>query len=120
MIYSPGVRVLHGGQLVMTQGINDWVATGLAPYEHEPNPLTLGQELRRHHIAVAVTSHLNCDQLDTCDQDHLLNAHAYNHPGEGGRIVSVVDRNNCPPLYVITDDWGGENAITTVLFKSEY
>lgn len=105
---------------MLTCGINDWISTGLAPYANEPDPLTLGLEFRRHHIAVALTSHLSCDQLDTCDEDHELNLHVYNKPGEGGRIVSSIDRNNCPPIFVITDDWGGDNAVTTVLFKSEY
>ena len=104
----------------MTSGIRDWVATGLAPFESEPNPLTLGLEFRRHHIAVAVSCHLNCDQLDTSSEDYEANLHAYNRPGCGGRLVSSVDRNNCPPIFIITDDWGGANAVTTVLFKSEY
>jgi len=120
MIFSPSVRVLHGGTLVMTSGISNWISTGLAPYADEPDPLTLGLEFRRHHIAVAVTSHLNCDQLDTSDEDHALNLHVYNNPGCGGRLVSSIVRNNCPPIFVITDDWGGEHAVTTVLFKSEY
>ena len=120
MIFSPGVRCLHGGTLVMTQGINDWISTGLAPYETEPHPQCLGIEFRRHHIAVALSAHLNCDQLDTCSADHELNLHVYNRPGCGGRLVSSIDRNHCPPLFIITDDWGGPDAVTTVLFRTEY
>ena len=64
---------MYGGKLVLTRGISDWVATGVEPWAEEPNPGTFSLDWRRHTIAVIVTSHLNGDQLDTCDEDHALN-----------------------------------------------
>ena len=91
----------------MTTGINNWMTTGVL-------------EWRKHHIAVLVSCHLSGDQLDTCDEDHALNQEVFNNPAGGGRIVTVFHRNGVAKMYCISDDWGGVDAVTTVLFASEY
>ena len=111
---------MYGGKLVLTRGISDWVATGVEPWAEEPNPGTLSLDWRRHTIAVIVTSHLNGDQLDTCDEDHALNHETFAHPGEGGRIVNVWHRNGTAKIFCITDAYGCPEAVTTVMFASEY
>ena len=113
-------RILHGGQLLLTQGINDWISTGLEPYATEPNPHCLGIEWRQHYISVIVTSHLSGDQGDTCKEDQSLNDQVFSNPGYGDRLLTVWNRNHCSKIFCITDDFGGENACTTVLFASEY
>lgn len=117
---SSAERLVHGGKPVITSGISNWIATGLEPYANEPNPLCLGIEMRRHFISVILLSHLSGDQGDTCDEDHALNQEVYNSPGCGGRLVTSWERNQCARIFCITDDWGGPNAVTTVLFASEY
>ena len=113
-------RILHGGQLLLTQGINDWISTGLEPYASEPNPHCLGIQWRQHHISVIVTSHLSGDQGDTCKEDQSLNDQVFSNPGCGDRLLTMWHRNHCGKIFCITDDFGGENACTTVLFASEY
>ena len=113
-------RLINGGALVMTQGINDWVATGLEPYASEPNEKCLGLEWRQHYITVILTSHLSGDQGDTCPEAHLLNQEVFHNPGCGGRIVTLWYRNHTAKIFCITDDFGGANAVTTVMFSSEY
>ena len=117
---GPAQRVINGGTLVMTQGINDWIATGLEQYASEPNENCLGFEWRRHHIAVIVSSHLAGDQGDTCSEDHLLNQEVFHDPGCGGRIVTLWFRNHTAKIFCITDNFGGLNAVTTVMFAAEY
>ena len=119
-IPAPTNRLLNGGQLVITSGVRDWVDTGVEPWATEPNPDTLGLEWRRHYLAVIVTSHLSGDQVDTCDADHVLNQAVFNNPGCDDRILTVWDRNGASKIFCITDDYGGEHAVTTVLFASEY
>ena len=113
-------RIHHGGRLIVTSGIRDWVSTGVEPYDTEPNPGTLGHDLRQHTLAVLVTEHLGGSQLDTSDADHILNQEVYKNPGCGGRILTVWHRNGTSKIYCITEDWGGPHKYTTVLFASEY
>ena len=123
MTIAPGLpaqRLLNGGQLVITSGIRDWVDTGVEPWANEPNPDTLGLEWRRHYLAVIVTSHLSGDQGDTCAEDHALNREVMENPGCGGRLLTLWHRNGASKIFCITYDFGGENAVTTVLFASEY
>ncbi len=117
---SPVERVSNGGRLIVTSGIREWIATGVEPYQSEPNENTLGHSFRQHHIAVLVTEHLSCSQLDTCDEDFALNQDVYNNPGCGGRIISVWHRNGASKIFCISEDWGGPDAYTTVLFAAEY
>jgi len=118
--HAPSNHLLNGGKLVITSGIRDWVDTGVEPWANEPNPDTLGLEWRRHYLAVIVTSHLSGDQGDTCTDDQELNRQVYENPGCGDRIITVWHRNGASKIFCITDDWGGEQAVTTVLFASEY
>lgn len=117
---TPSTRVMHGGQLIVTAGIRDWIATGVEPWANEPNPDTLSRDWRNHYIAVIVTSHLSGDQGDTCEEDHALNREVYENPGCGGRLLTLWHRNGASKIFCITDDWGGPNAVTTVLFTAEY
>ena len=82
-------RILHGGQLLLTQGINGWISTGLEPWASEPNPHCLGIQWRQHHISVIVTSHLSGDQGDTCREDQSLNDQVFRNPGCGDRTLTV-------------------------------
>jgi hypothetical protein len=109
---------MYGGKLLLTSGISNWIDTGCKPYDTEPSTLVL--EWRRHCIAVIVTSHLNGDQLDTCDEDHALNQETFAHPGEGGRVVNVWDRNGTGKIFCITDAYGSPEAVTTVMWAEEY
>lgn len=117
---TPSTCVMHGGRLIITAGIRDWVATGVEPWASEPNPGTLSRDWRQHYLAVIVTSHLSGDQGDTCPEDHALNREVYENPGCGGRLLTLWHRNGASKIFCITDDWGGPNAVTTVLFASEY
>ena len=119
-ISAPSNRLLNGGRLVITSGVRDWVDTGVEPWASEPNPGTLGLDWRRHYLAVIVSSHLAGDQGDTCDADHVLNQAVLNNPGCGDRILTVWHRNGASKIFCITDDYGGEHAVTTVLFAVEY
>ena len=118
--HAPSNHLLNCGKLVITSGIRDWVDTGVEPWANEPNADTLGLEWRRHYLAVIVTSHLSGDQGDTCTDDQELNRQVYENPGSGDRIITVWHRNGASKIFCITDDWGGEQAVTTVLFASEY
>lgn len=117
---APSNRLLNGGHLVITAGVQNWVETGVEPWASEPNPGTLGLEWRRHYLAVIVTSHLSGDQGDTCEADHVINQAVFNNPGCGDRLLTVWDRNGASKIFCITDDYGGDNAVTTVLFAAEY
>ena len=119
-IPAPGNRLLNGGQLVITSGIQNWVETGVEPWASEPNPGTLGLEWRRHYLAVIVTSHLSGDQGDTCDADHVINKGVFDNPGWGDRLLTVWDRNGASKIFCITDRYGCDDAVTTVLFAAEY
>jgi hypothetical protein len=119
-ISAPSQRILNGGRLVITSGIQNWVDTGVEPWASEPNPDTLGLDWRRHFVAVIITSHLSGDQGDTSSEDHELNREVYENPGCGGRLLTVWHRNGASKIFCITDDWGGSNAVTTLLFASEY
>ena len=119
-ISAPTQRLIHGGLLVITSGVRDWIDTGVEPWANEPNPDTLGLEWRRHHIAVIVTSHLSGDQGDTCPEDHAINREVFDNPGCGDRLLTAWHRNGASKIFCITDDYGGTNAVTTVLFASEY
>lgn len=119
-IAAPSQRVINGGKLVITSGIRDWIDTGVEPYCDEPNPNTYPVDWRKHYVNVILTSHLSGDAGDTCSEDALLNAEAFAHPGEGGRIVTLWHRNGAGKIFCITDDYGGPNAVTTLMFASEY
>jgi len=119
-IPTPSQRVLNGGQLIITSGVRDWIATGLEPWASEPNPNTLNRDWRQHHVNVILTSHLSCCQGDTDPTDHALNREVFENPGCGGRLLTVWHRNGTSKIFCITDDFGGENAVTTVLFAIEY
>lgn len=116
----PSQRLLNGGRLIVTRGIQNWIDTGVEPWAAEPNPGTLGLEWRRHYISVILTSHLSGDQGDTCKEDHALNREVFENPGSGGRLLTLWHRNGASKIFCITDDFGGPNAVTTVLFASEY
>ena len=118
IISNSNTRVINGGRVVLTSGISDWISTGCKPYDNQPSPLD--EEWRRHCIAVILTSHLGGDQLDTCDSDHELNRVAFDHPGEGHRVVNVWNRNSTGKIFAITDDYGGEDAVTTIMWAGEY
>ena len=95
--------------------------TGLIPAaSHTTTSYSLAEEWRRHCIAVILTSHLGGDQLDTCNSDHELNRVAFDHPGKGHRVVNVWDRNSTGKIFAITDDYGGEDAVTTIMWADEY
>ena len=117
---TPGQRLINGGMLVLTSGIQNWIDTGVEPWASEPNPNTLSKDWRSHYVAVIVTSHLSGDQGDTCAEDHALNREVMENPGCGGRLLTLWHRNGASKIFCITDDFGGENAVTTVLFASEY
>ena len=102
---------------MLTEGISTWIDTGYKRYAREPSHLI--PEWRRHCIAVIVTSHLNGDQLDTCDEEHALNQEVFSRPGYGGNVVSVWDRKETGKIYCVTSDYGGADAITTVMFADE-
>lgn len=76
-IPAPSERIINGGQLVITSGIQNWVDTGVEPWASEPNPHTLSKDWRSHYVAVIVTSHLSGDQGDTCPEDHHLNREVF-------------------------------------------
>ena len=113
-------RLMHAGQVVFTSGIRDWVFTGVEPYASEPNPNTYPKDWRQHYISVILDSHLSGEQGDTCPEDQQLNREVYENPGCGGRLLTLWHRNGASKIFCITDDWGGPNAITTVLFSCEY
>ena len=119
-IPAPGARLLNGGKLVITSGIRDWVDTGVEPWASEPNPDTLGLEWRLHYLAIIVTSHLSGDQGDTCDADHVINKAVFDSPGCGDRLLTLWHRNGASKIFCITDRYGCDDAVTTVLFASEY
>lgn len=112
--------LINSGTLVMTAGIRDWIATGVEPWASEPNPDTLSRDWRQHYIQVILLSHINGDQGDTNPEDHALNREVFESPNCGGRILTCWERNGASRIFCITDNWGGKNAVTTVLFASEY
>ena len=119
-IAAPSQRVINGGTLVITSGIQTWIDVGVEPYCDEPNPNTYPKDWRRHYISVILTSHLSGDSGDTCPEDAALNAETFANPGKGGRIVTMWHRNGASKIFCITDDYGGVNAVTTLMFASEY
>ena len=118
-IASAPTRLLNGGRLVMTAGVQRWIESGHIPYHLTTDDIT-PEHFRRHHVAVAVTSHLSGSWGDTNAEDSRLNDLVFTHPGGGGRLLSVWGRNCYPKLWIITDDFGGDDSITTVLLPSEY
>ena len=117
---APSNRLLNGGHLVITAGVQNWVDTGVEPWASEPNPGTLGLEWRRHYLAVIVTSHLSGDQGDTCEADYVINKAFFDNPDCGDRLLTVWDRNGASKIFCITDRYGCDDAVTTVLFAAEY
>lgn len=108
------------GKLVLTRGMSDFIATGVLPYEMEPNPLTLGIDWRRHWLSVCLISHAEGCWGDTCPEDAALNDEIFHSPACGGRLMSVWDRCDFPKLWIITSDFKGENCYTTALWPEEY
>ena len=119
-IAAPSERIRNGGRLVITQGISNWVSTGVEPWANEPNEDTLSIHWRQHYISVIVTSHLSNDQGDTSAEDAQLNRETFANPGCGGRIVTVWHRNGASKIFCITDDYGSPSAVTTLMWSSEY
>ena len=117
---APATRLINGGQLVLTQGVNTYIEQGTLPYSDDVEPNTPPRKWRRHFLAVAVTSHLSGCWGQTDPDDCKLNDYVFNHPGEGGRLLSVWQQENFPKLWVITDGYGSANAVTTALFPVEY
>ena len=115
---SPSTRVLNGGHIVLTSGISDRITIGCKPEDNQTS--SLAEEWRRHCIAVILSSLLGGDQFDTCDTDHELNRVAFDHPGEGQRVVNVWNLNPTGKIFAITDDYGGEDAATTSMRADEY
>lgn len=113
-------HLLNSGTLVMTSGINDWVSTGVEPWDSEPNPGTLSHHWRKHYVQVIVLSHISGEQGDTCAEDQALNREVFENPGCGGRILTTWERNGSSRIFCVTEDWGGKNPVTTLLFASEY
>ena len=112
---------LHNlGKLVLTRGVADFIATGVLPYEQEPNPLTLGADWRRHWLSISLISHAEGCWGDTCLEDAALNDEVYNSPAHGGRLMSVWHRSNFPKLWIITSDFKGPHCYTTALWPDEY
>ena len=104
----------------MTAAVNRWLNEGLLPYEDDIREDTPSQHLRHHFLSVMVSSHLSNSFGDTCADDVELNERVYASPGCGGRLVSSWDRNNCPPMFIITDAFGSPDSVTTVMLKSDY
>ena len=113
-------NLINSGRLVMTAGIRDWISTGVEPWNTEPNPDTLSFDWRQHYIQVIILSTIEGSQGDTCDEDYKLNREVFENAGCGGRIVCVWKRNGASKILCICDDWGGANAITTIMFANEY
>ncbi len=113
-------RLLDHGRLLLTSGIQHWLETGCEPYESEPKPGCLDETWRRHYLSVIVTSHINGDSGDTCEDDRFHNLEAFASPGSGRRIFTVWYRNKTARIYAITSDFGGPDAYLTVMFASEY
>ena len=117
---APSTRLINGGQLVLTQGVSTYVEQGTMPYCDDVEAGTAPRKWRRHFLAVAVTSHLSGCWGQTDKDDCKLNDYVFNHPGEGGRLLSVWQQDNFPKLWVITDGYGSDHAVTTALFPEEY
>ena len=117
---APATRLLNGGRMVLTSGVSHYIEHATLPYSDVIEPGTPPRKWRRHFIAVAVTSHLSGCWGQTSESDAALNDYVFNHPGEGGRLMSVWEQENFPKLWVITDGFGSANAVTTALFPVEY
>lgn len=117
---TPVSNLVKLGQLVITQGVQSFVDTGVLPYEDEPNPGTLGVDWRRHWLSVCLVSHAGGCWGDTCPEDAELNDVVYHSSGSGGRLTSVWHRCGFPKIWIITDDFGGPHCQTCALFPSEY
>lgn len=125
MTSAPSTRVLDPnildhGKLLLTSGVQHWIETGIEPYCAEPAPDCLTEKWRRHYLAVIITSHINGDSGDTCEDDVFHNLEAFATPGSGRRVFTVWDRNNTGKIYAITSDFGGADAYLTVMFSVEY
>ena len=107
------------GRLVVTRGLQDFVDTGVLPYEDAPNPGTLGVEWRRHWLVVCISSHAEGCWGDTCPDDAALNDEIY-QAESGGRLMSVWHRSGFSKIWVITEDFCGPNCYTCAMFPDEY
>lgn len=87
------------GQLFMTCGVNDLVASDNMFAEY------VQQALRRHACA---------DWGDVCDEDWGCNDQALLHDE---RLLSVYASDSLPTIWIVTE-W--DRSMTTILFPSEY
>ena len=113
-------KLLKLGRFVLTQGVADYVDTGVMPYDDEPLPGTLGVDWRRHWLTVCVVSHAEGSWGDTCPEDAALNDEVFANPGTGGHLMSVWHRSGFPKLWIITEDFGGPHCNTCALWPDEY
>jgi len=87
------------GQLVVTRGVNDLIATN--------------EEFAKH-VHLSLKRHLAGDWGELCDEDRVTNEFALQH---GERLFSVYTKEGLPKIWVITE-W--DRSVTTTLFPDEY
>jgi hypothetical protein len=87
------------GQLVVTRGVNDLIATN--------------EEFAKH-VLLSLKRHMAGDWGDVCDEDRVTNELALQHCE---RLFSVYKKDGMPKIWVISE-W--DRSVTTVLFPDEY
>jgi hypothetical protein len=87
------------GQLIVTRGVNDLIATN--------------EEFAKH-VSLSLRRHLSGDWGELCDEDRVSNEIALQ--GED-RLFSVYENEGVAKIWIITE-W--DRSVTTVLFPDEY
>lgn len=87
------------GQLVMTRGVNDLIASN--------------EEFAKH-VMLSLKRHMAGDWGNLCDEDRVTNESALL---DGERLFSAYTKVGVPPIWIITE-W--DRSVTTVLFPDEY
>ena len=87
------------GQLVMTRGVNDKVAT---------------ETEFAKFVTQSLGRHAKGDWGDLCQEDKQENEFSLK---EGFRLLSAYERNGLPKIWIITE---ADRSATTILFPDEY
>lgn len=87
------------GQLIMTRGVNDLIASN--------------EEFAKH-VMLSLQRHVAGDWGEVCDEDRVTNEQALLH---GERLFSVYKKDGVPTIWIITE-W--DRSVTTILFPDEY
>lgn len=87
------------GQLVMTRGVNNLIASN--------------EEFAKH-VMLSLKRHVAGDWGNVSDEDRVANETALQ---EGDRLFSVYKKDGVPTVWIITE-W--DRSVTTTLFPEEY